>query len=111
MDDARARRIGENEALFREVNERTEELNRGLAGLSDGTMHIYCECGHLDCVQQLVLPLAKYEQIRADPTLFFVLPGHELESVESIVERLDGLNVVRKDPGTPERVARELNPR
>ena len=46
--------------------------------------------------------------MRADPTHFVVLPGHELLDVVTVIERHDTFNVVRKDPGGPAEVARGL---
>ena len=53
MEDGRQERFARNQALFREVNERIEDLNRGLAAVSDEMMHIVCECGDGECVQQI----------------------------------------------------------
>jgi hypothetical protein len=107
MDDERGRRIGLNEALFREVNEQIESLNRGLAAISDHKMHIVCECGDLECTQQLVVPISDYERIRADAALFFVMPGHEVGSAEAVIEGTSAYNVVRKREGAPAQAARE----
>jgi hypothetical protein len=106
-----ARKVGLNEALFRTVNEEVEHLNRGMAAISDGTLHITCECADLLCANSIPVPLADYERIRADGALFFVTPGHQIPSVETVVERTDRYEVVRKDPGEPERVARATDPR
>jgi hypothetical protein len=107
----RAERIGRNEALFREVNEQVDDLNRSLSSLGDETMHIVCECGDLGCVDGLVVPLRVYERVRADASIFFVQPGHELPDVEEVVEEHAGYHVVRKHPGQPERIAVESDPR
>jgi hypothetical protein len=105
--DEQARRVGRNEAVFREVNEQIESLNRGLADISDGNMHIVCECGDLLCSEQIVVSIADYERIRAEPTLFFVRPGHDRPDVEVVVEENDRFSVVRKNEGGPAAVARE----
>jgi hypothetical protein len=73
--DERGRRIGQNEALFRQVNEELEGLNRGLAEITDETFHIVCECGDLRCQKRLVVPASDYETVRAESGLFFVLPA------------------------------------
>ena len=109
--DERKRRIGENEALFRTVNETVDELNRGLAALTDETIDIVCECGDIDCQQRLVVPLPAYEHVRSESVLFFVVPGHELPSTETVVEETSGYNVVRKDPGGPAAIAEATDPR
>jgi hypothetical protein len=110
MDDWK-RKVGENEALFRTVNEEIEGLNRGMAEISDHTLHIACECGDLRCTAVLPVPVEDYERIRADSALFFVEPGHELPNVEKIVERTSHFAVVRKDPGEPQRIAEATDPR
>src|SRR5882762_4109983 len=101
----RERRIGRNEALFREVNEHVESLNRGRAEVSDRQMHIVCECGDLACADGLTVPIGKYEEVRSDPTLFFVKPGHEAADIEGVVERTEQFDVVRKRAGDAERIA------
>jgi hypothetical protein len=111
MSDERTARIGRNEALFREVNVRIDDLNRTFSDLGDQTMHVVCECGDLACAAGLVVSLSDYERIRADPALFFVEPGHVEEDVEDVVEDQPGFQVVRKHPGEPERIAVETDPR
>jgi hypothetical protein len=105
--DERGRRMGRNEALFREVNEQIESLNQGLAAISDEKMHIVCECASLDCAEQLTVPIAEYERIRADSELFFVVAGHERPEVEEVVEENAAFTVVRKNEGEPARIAHE----
>jgi hypothetical protein len=105
----RARRVGENEALFRSVNEQVRELNRTF--LVEGTMRIVCECGDQGCLEQIEVAPAAYERVRSDPTLFFVKPDHDVPEVETVVERNDTYWLVRKDAGTPSRLARETDPR
>jgi hypothetical protein len=107
----RARRIGNNEALFREVNEHVESLSRGLAEASDRQLHIVCECGDLTCAEALTVPLGKYEAVRADATLFFVKPGHEATDVEAVVEHTERFDVVRKRAGDAQRIAEQTDPR
>jgi hypothetical protein len=106
----RERRIGLNEALFREVNERVEQLAQALQEPTE-TMALLCECGNEGCHEQIELTVAEYEELRADPVLFAVKPGHEVENVEQVVERGDRYWVVRKRPGEPTTVAEELDPR
>jgi hypothetical protein len=109
--DERARRVGRNEALFREVNEQVEGLNRALAQISDERMDIVCECGDLLCVERIVIPVTRYEEIRADPALFFIKHGHEKPDVEDVVAEAVGYDIVRKHEGEPQRVAEATDPR
>jgi hypothetical protein len=108
--DERARKIGENEALFRNVNERIEGLGEAF-GLITESMTIVCECGDSSCVEQIELAVPEYERIRSDSTLFVIVPGHEIPDVEHVVESTDGFDVVRKHPGGAAELASELDPR
>jgi hypothetical protein len=109
MDD-RQRRIGENEILYRTVNEKIEDLNAAFGTLTE-TMTVVCECGDGACTEQILLEVPTYERVRADPTLFVTVPGHEEPDVESVVERSDGFQLVRKDAGEAARLAAEHDPR
>jgi hypothetical protein len=105
--DARAERIGRNEDLFRKVNDQIEGVNEAF-GTITGTMSLLCECGKLECIEQLDLTLDAYRELRADPTRFAVKPGHELPDVERVVERHDGYFVVEKAEGVPAQLAEDL---
>jgi hypothetical protein len=108
--DDRTKRIGENEALYRSINEKIEDLNASF-GMVAESMAVVCECGQLECAQQIELAMPTYERVRSDPTLFVVVPGHEIPDVETVVEEQSGFNVIRKDPGGPAEVARNTDPR
>jgi hypothetical protein len=108
--DDRERRFAENEALFRQVNERVKELNRGFSVVLERGDYV-CECGSVDCVERVSLTPEEYERVRAEPTLFVVAPGHVAPEVESLVYAGDGYEVVRKNGGGPAEIARETDPR
>jgi hypothetical protein len=109
--DERSRRVGRNEALFRQVNEEIETLERGLAGIADQTLHIVCECGDLRCQERIAVPVRKYEETRSESALFLVIPGHEIPSTEDVLERTQRFNVVRKREGRPAQIAAATDPR
>jgi hypothetical protein len=106
----RRMRIGENEALFRQVNERIEGLNESFAGVT-GTFQIVCECADERCVNQIPIAPDAYERVRADPTLFIVAPGHESPEVEGVLDRQIAYHVVRKQSDLPAQVAKRTDPR
>jgi hypothetical protein len=110
MDSEQERRVGMNESIFREVNERIEGAANTF-GLTDQTMNLVCECAASDCVAQISMTRPEYETVRADPTLFAVSPGHEIPDVEEVVEKRKGYDVVRKHEGPPAEIARETDPR
>jgi hypothetical protein len=108
--DERERRIGENEILYRAVNEKIEALNEAFGTLAE-SMTVVCECGDESCAEQIELDVQTYERVRAEPTLFVTVPGHEEPDVESVVERNDTFQLVRKDKGDAARLATEHDPR
>jgi hypothetical protein len=108
--DERARRIGENEALYRSVNEKIEALSAAFGAITE-TMSVICECGNASCAEQIEVSIPDYERIRADPTLFIIRPGHEIPDVEEVVEEHDAFHVVKKVEGDAAELARELDPR
>jgi hypothetical protein len=106
----REERIGRNEIVFREVNERLEELNEAFGPLTQ-TAAFVCECGNMDCVEQITMPLGEYESVRSEPTLFAVVKGHETAELEEIVESHEHYHVVRKIRGEPAELAVAEDPR
>ena len=109
MSDERTRRVGRNEALFREVNERVEGLARDF-GVADEPLELLCECGNAECVERISMSTPEYRELRSDPTRFAVVPGHEEPDVEKVVERRGGYDVVQKVAGEPARLAAETDP-
>jgi hypothetical protein len=103
----RHERLARNEAIFREVNERIEELAQH--GELD-SLQILCECGDPDCKEPLRVSVAQYERVRQHPTDFFVAPGHVIPSIERVVEGSEGFEVVRKLAEEGE-LARKTDPR
>lgn len=100
MADARAERIARNEKRFREINDR---LARDLAEIVDDPEELLpfvCECGLRTCAEPVRLSPAEYRHVRSDAVHFAVVPGHEIEDVEDVIERGDRYVVIRKHPAT-----------
>jgi len=96
---ASAERMARNEALFREFNERVEDVadSFDVRGEHDSLrIEFVCECGNLDCLERIELTRAAYEDVRRDARRFVVVPGHEDTEVARIVEPCDGYVVVEK---------------
>jgi hypothetical protein len=92
--DEREKRLAQNEALFREVNERVNDLatDHGVA-----SVHEYlCECANADCTFRVRLDPSEYEAVRGDPKQFLVLPLHFTPEIESLVAEHEEYWVVRK---------------
>ena len=80
-----------NQSLFREVNERIEELRP-----HDMLIEFACECIETDCAASLSLSDDEYEDVRRFPTHFIVFPGHERDEVERVVVQNDRYAIVEK---------------
>ena len=84
----------------RRVNEAIER-GRGAAG---GAVFV-CECGHLGCSSTLELTIPAYESVRSRFDRFLLIPGHEIDQVDQVVERHPGHIVVVKREGEARRMA------
>jgi hypothetical protein len=105
------RRKAQNEAVFREVNERIEVLHRQFAMDADEPLQIVCECDRVDCAERIDVSVEQYERVRSEATCFFVVTGHEDDAVEDVVDTGDGCLIVRKHAGEPAQIAEETDPR
>lgn len=109
--DRRARdQLAKNEALFRDVNERVKEIDRSHNIPTAERWDFLCECGRAECMERISLTVDDYERVRADPTQFAVVPGHERLGVEVVVEANEDYAVIRKKPGE-DAIARATDPR
>ena len=108
--DERQRRIGLNEAVFREVNERINDLADEF-GLESRPLDLVCECGDPNCVERITMSREEYEELRGNPMLFAVYSGHEAGDVEAVVDRRGGYDIVRKREGGPAELAQATDPR
>ena len=103
--DLERERAAKNQSLFREVNERIQDL-----APTGHPVGFICECLNTECDQPVALTVEEYEQIRSGSTKFLVLPGHEVERVEEVVGLTDRYLVVSK-LGIGGRFAAALDPR
>ena len=69
-------------------------------------LDLVCECGDRDCAERITLTMDEYRELRSDPLLFAVLPAHEIQDVEDVVQQMNGWLIVRKHEGEPAAVAR-----
>ena len=105
VDKARLR-AGRNQSMFREVNERIEEVSQRWAAAPQ----FVCECENTRCAEIIALSVEEYELVRGDPTCFFVAPGHDVPEVEEVVSTTDRYLVVRK-LGVGRSIAVRFDPR
>ena len=106
MDPA-AQRAAQNEALFREANERIEEAAQGFRAHA---LEALCECSNPECAETVRLKMEEYAAVRSHGDRFAMVSGHEDPQVERVVDRTDRFVVVEKI-GEGGDVARDLDPR
>ena len=98
-----------NEQLFRDVNEQIESLSQTIAP-NDTTMEFLCECDNVECHEKVNATRSEYESVRAVPTQFIVIPGHQDRRVEHVAISNERFLVVEKE-GAAAREALESDPR
>lgn len=101
-------RLGHNEALFREINERIEAGHWPADEREQ--IAFRCECSMLGCNVLVELTVPEYEAVRAFPRRFLLAPGHEIAAVEIVVSEQRGYIVVEK-VGEAGAVAEDTDPR
>ena len=74
-EDERELRAVRNQALFRLVNERMDEVGARLGELAAGRV-IACECADLGCIEMIAIAREEYESVRANRRQFVVVSGH-----------------------------------
>jgi hypothetical protein len=108
VTESEAERIARTEALFREVNERIAET---AARFGSEKTSFVCECADPACTHRVTASLDEYEQVREDGASFLLVPGHEDERVEAVVEQQDGHAVVEKQHEEVREIVLDLDPR
>jgi hypothetical protein len=108
VEGKKQRRAAANEATIRDVN---EGIERGQwPGEEESPVGFRCECARLGCNQLIEMTVREYEEIRANPRRFVVVPGHEFPDVETVVEARGGYVIVEKR-GQAAEVAERHDPR
>jgi len=112
-EDERGRQVraAKNQSLFREVNERVNEIGQ-YPGSNSYTAAAICECANPECSEEISLTAEEYESLRAHSTCFAVAPSdeHVFADVERIVDKHENYWVVEKIEQAA-RVAEKLDPR
>ncbi len=93
------------QGLFREVNERIEEMLEGST-----RPEFLCECANDACTAAIEMTLEEYEVVRSDPRRFPVALGHEVPEIERVAEENERFLVVEKF-GVGGDIAERLDPR
>ena len=105
----RRERAALNQSLFRQVNDRLQELAETFQQVTNTAMFA-CECAALTCTDQMEMSVDEYEALRSEPNRFAVLPGHVYHDVENVLSENDRFVVVAKI-GEGAKVAERMDPR
>jgi hypothetical protein len=62
-------------AVFRGINEQLYGLDAALQNEPKEIL-VVCECEGRECIERIVLHVARYEELRADVGIVIVVPGH-----------------------------------
>ena len=95
VEDAQKARLARNEDLFRQVNEKIDDL----AARHGDDVHVYeffCECSDAGCSERVRLTLPQYAHVRDDPARFVVVKGHVLEEIEHVIEQAEDHVLIEK---------------
>lgn len=106
--DDREKRVIRNETLFREVNERIEDVSRDVP--DSDLVEFLCECGEEACMQRIELTRDEYERVRGVSDHFAVKPDHEHPDFERVVEQGERYSVIEK-VGESDDLAKRTDPR
>lgn len=116
MAHTKTRKLIENEAKFRQLN---ESLQKGFDQLQqtatehgstqdvsppEDEIYFLCECSDENCKERVLMTLERYTEIHKDRKQFVIVPGHEVPAVETLLEREDGFDIVEKLIMPPESV-------
>jgi hypothetical protein len=69
--------------LVREVNARIEEISRDFGGVN-GSYDLICECGRVECVERVEVPVSFYQAARPKGC-FLIAPGHDSPGADRVV--------------------------
>ena len=103
--DERARRVAENEILFRQVNQHVIGRRRHAENFE-----IVCECADAACMEHVRVTTESYERARGQPTDFLLKPGHAQPEFETTIESHEDFVLVRKT-GEAASIAKKLDSR
>jgi hypothetical protein len=68
----------------------------------DMILHFKCECSDEDCETRIPMSWSQYQSIHIDRNRFVVLPGHQVDLIETVLEKTPEYSVVLKNNSIPE---------
>ena len=97
-DEARDHKLAANQSRFRRSNERLERAAYSHRFEPTDRVPFLCECADPGCFEAVMLSIEEYERVRAHPSWFVLVAGHEDADAEHerIVEAEKGYAIVEK---------------
>lgn len=97
-EEARVHKLAANQSRFRRANERLERAAHSHRFEATDRLPFLCECADPGCFEAVWLSISEYEQVRAHPSRFVLLAGHEDPETahERIIETENGYAIVEK---------------
>lgn len=102
------RRMAENEVVFRKHNERLMKWANSYNGIAkkegyeaetlnkDTLLDFCCECADENCVGRVKESALKYKKIHEAKDTFIIKPGHEVKSIEKVIQKNSNYHIVEK---------------
>lgn len=76
-EEARAHKLAASQSRFRRTNERLERAAYSHRFEAADRLPFLCECADPGCFEAVWLSMAEYERVRAHPSRFVLVAGHE----------------------------------
>ena len=94
--EERNARIAKNETVFRATNREIENAEEESGGGDDAALEVLCECGRPGCSGLISMTVGQYEKVHSQKDRFVVVPGHQSDEIEKVVEEREGYAIVDK---------------
>ena len=105
VDSYSERRLVENEAIFKQINNDVKDFVLEDAPFSEYAkkeLNFYCECSDINCRERIRLTAQTYEDLHENKKQFIIKNGHEIPEIEKIIRESNGYLIVEKLKVPPE---------
>jgi hypothetical protein len=118
MGKTSEQRIVDNEVVFRQRNQAIqkgfdelakiahEDNQAHLIDTSDIALQFYCECSDENCTKRIAVRPSLYNEVHKHRARFLVVPGHEVPSLEQVLEKTPEYFIIEKFKTPPAHVSK-----
>jgi hypothetical protein len=107
LDDRQQQHLAANEDLFRQINEKVEDV---AAAHGSDSHEFLCECSDPGCSERVRVTLAEYRRVREDGARFIVVKGHVVNEIERVVESAEDDGLLDRGSPAGDRSRRSARP-